>query len=255
MMNQANTYLLPIIFIPFTLFIVSSLIYDHYQHGYLFTSRSSHEIIFIEQALERIPICNSDDRPRQRALLYTLQAWTHLAHLHHIRYWIAYKTLAGYLQRYDLSPYDHDIDILIMAGDTPKLIELSKKNYSSIYELKVHPQWFITKVSNRSYFPSEGIDFIMQNARFIDQKNNVSINIWPMNTNYFNKNTLMLVQNLDFDTSILFPIEWTFPLEPCVISNIRVWCPTQPKKLTASIYGQKSVYLSCINGSWVNSNQ
>jgi hypothetical protein len=254
-MNQANTYLLPIIYIPLTLFIIGSLIYDHHQRGYLFTNRSSTEPIFIEQALERIPICNSYDRPRQRALLYTLQAWTHLARSHHIRYWIAYKTLAGYLQHHDLSPYDQDIDILIMAEDTPQLIELTKTNYSSIYELKVYPQWFLTKISNRSYFPSKGINFTMQNAQFINQKNNVSINIWPMYTNYLNENILMLVQYLDFDNWILSPKEWTFPLELCIISNIRVWCPAQPKRLTASIYEQKSIYLSCINGSWVNSNQ
>ncbi len=255
MMNNVNTYLLPIILLPFIIFIIGSLIYDHYQYGYLFTSRSKHESLFIEQALERIPICNSHDRPRQRALLYTLQAWTHLAHSHDIRYWIAYKTLAGYLQHYDLSPYDQDIDVLIMAQDTPQLIELKKANYPSNYELKVHPQWFMSKVSNRSYFPSEGINFIMQNARFIDQKHNVSINIWPMYANYLDKNTLMLVQYLDFNNWILSPLEWTFPLEPCVISNIRIWCPAQPKRLTTSIYGQEPVYLSCINGLWVNSNQ
>jgi len=154
-MNHVNNYLLPIILLPFIIFIIGSLIYDHYQHGYLFTSRSSNENFFIEQALERIPICNSQDRPRQRALLHTLQAWTHLAHSHHIRYWIAYRTLAGYLRHYDLSPYDQDIDILIMAQDTLQLIELEKADYPSIYELKIHPQWFMSEVSNRSYFPSE----------------------------------------------------------------------------------------------------
>jgi hypothetical protein len=252
MMNQIKTYMLPLIFTPIILFIINSLIYDRYQRRYLFTNRSSNETIFIEQALERIPTCNEQDQSRQRALLYTLQAWSHLAHTHHIRYWIAYKTLAGYLHHYDLAPYDHDIDILIMAEDTPQLIDLKKENYSSIYKLKVHPEWFMAKASNRSYFPSEGIDFLLQNARFINQKNNVSINIWPM---YLNNNALMLVQNLYFDNWILSPVEWTFPLEPCVFSGVRVWCPAQPNKLTISIYGQTSVYPSCVNGRWVDANQ
>jgi hypothetical protein len=249
-MNNVNTYLLPIILLPFIIFIIGSLIYDHYQYGYLFTSRSKHESLFIEQALERIPICNSHDRPRQRALLYTLQAWTHLAHSHDIRYWIAYKTLAGYLQHYDLSPYDQDIDVLIMAQDTPQLIELKKANYPSNYELKVHPQWFMSKVSNRSYFPSKGIDFIMQNARFIDQKNNVSINIWPIYEKYPNRGVLTEYDKYDRWKSTAE--EWIFPLRPCRFSGIKVWCPAQQKKLTASIYEQISKH--CSNGIWIKSN-
>ncbi len=254
-MNQLSTYMLPIILTPLILFITSSLFYDQYQRGYLFTSRSSNETIFIDRALKRIATCNEQDHPRQKSLLYTFQAWTHLARSNHIRYWLGYKTLNGYLYHHDLSPYDHDIDILMMAQDTPQLIQLINTNYSSIYKLKVHPQWFITKVSNRSYFPSEGIDFKMQNARFINQKTNISINIWPVYDDYFDKNTLKLVHYLNFDSWILTPKDWTFPLEPCVISGIRVWCPAQAKKLTASIYGQTSTYLSCINGLWVNSKR
>jgi hypothetical protein len=254
-MNHMSVYLLPIIFIPLILFIIGSLIGDHYQRGYLFTSRSSNETIFIERALKRIPKCNTEDHSRQRALLYTLQAWCHLARTHHIRYWIAFKTLAGYIQYQDLSPYDYDIDILIMAQDTPQLIELKRINYSSIYQLKIHPQWFITKPSNRSYFPSEGIDFTVQNARFINQKNNVSINIWPTYVHYLNKHILQLAEYLHTDTWILFPIEWTLPLEPCVFSGIKVWCPAQPQKLIKSVYEQTFVYKSCINNSWIKSNQ
>jgi hypothetical protein len=234
------------------LFIISVLFYEFYQFDFTLFIRSPNETALIEQALEQIPICNSHDRPRQRALLYTLQAWTHLAHSHHIRYWISHRTLIGYTQRQGPLPSDYNIDITIMATDTPQLIELKKANYSSIYKLKVHPQWFMTKASNRSYFLSEGIDFLLQNARFINQKNNVSINIWPM---YLNKNRLMLVQNLYFDNWILSPVEWTFPLEPCVFSGVRVWCPAQPNKLTISIYGQTSVYPSCVNGRWVDANQ
>ncbi|CAF1151506.1 unnamed protein product [Rotaria sordida] len=252
-MNQVNAYFVPITFISLTSFIIGSLFYDHYQRGYLFTSRLSNETIFIEQALKRIQRCNEEDYLRQRALLYTFQTWNHLAHSHHIRYWIAYKTLASYIQHNDLSPYDDDIDIFIIYQDIPRLINLINANYSSIYELKIHPQWFITKVFNRSYTPSEIINFTIQNTRFINHKNNVSINIWPI-YKYYNKHILLFVEYHNFDNLILTPIEWIFPLEPCVFSGIRVWCPAQPKKLTASIYRQTSVYMSCINGSWIKSN-
>ncbi|CAF2994015.1 unnamed protein product [Rotaria sp. Silwood2] len=253
-MNQVNVYLLPIFFIALTSFIIGSLLYDHFQRGYLFTSRSSNETIFIEQALKRIQRCNEGDHSRQRALLNTFQTWNHLAQSHYLRYWIAYKTLSGYIQHNDLPPYDDDIDIFIMYQDIPQLINLSNGNYSSIYELEIHPQWFITKPFNRSYSPSEIIDFAVKNSRFINHENNVAINIWPI-YKYYNKHILLYVEYFNFDNLIISPIEWTFPLEPCVFSGIRVWCPAQPKKLTTSIYKQASMYISCINGSWIRSNQ
>ena len=245
-MNQTNVYFVLTIFISLILFIISSLIYDHSQRGYLFTSRASNETVFIEQALRRIPKCNAEDHSRQRALLHILQTWSHLAKSYDIQYWITYKTLVSYIQYYDLSPDDYDIDIFIMGQHTPQLIELTKINYSSIYELEIHPQWFITEISNRS----EDIDFNGQNARFINRKNNVSINIWPTYVYPTNKRLLLLTEYRKFNNWILSPIEWTFPLEPCVFSGIRVWCPVQPKKLTTSIYGHKSMYISCTNNSW-----
>jgi hypothetical protein len=242
-MNQFKVYLLPIIFIPIFLFIITSLIYDHYQRGYLFTSRSSNESIFIERALKQISICNQEDSSRQRALLYTLQAWTHLAHSHHIRYWISHETLISNVQQQGLLPYDHQIDITIMAEDTPQLIELTKANFSSIYKLKVHPQWFITEASSFSEY----------NAQFMNQENNVSINIRPIYDYYSTKNVRMLAEYINSNTLILSPIEWTFPLEPCVFSGIKLWCPSQPKKLVRFMYGQTSIDISCINGTWVKS--
>jgi hypothetical protein len=250
-MHQVNRHFLLIIFILLNLFIIGSLICDHYQRGYLFTSRSSNATVFIERALKRIPKCNADDHSRQQALLYLLQAWSHLAHSHHIRYWIAYKTLAGYIQYHDLSPYAHDIDILIMAHDTSKLIKLKKANYPSIYNLKIHPRWFKTEHSNRS----EGINFTGPNARFIKQKNSISINIWPMYIYDFNENKLLLAEYLNSDNWLLSPIEWTFPLEPCAFSGIKVWCPAQPKNILTSIYEQSYVHKSCINNSWIVANQ
>jgi len=237
-------------YLSYVLFIISVLFYELYHFDYTLFIRPSNETALIEQALERIPICNSQDRPQQRALLYTLQAWTHLAHSHHIRYWISHRSLIGYTQRQGPLPYDYNIDITILAQDTPQIIELKKANYPSIYELKVHPQWFMSKVSNRSYFPSEGIDFIMQNARFINQINNVSINIWPIYEKYPNRGVLTEYDEYGRWKSIAE--EWIFPLRPCRFSGIKVWCPAQQKKLTASIYEQISKH--CSNGIWIKSN-
>jgi hypothetical protein len=234
-------------YLSYIIFTISVLFYELYEYDFTLFIRSSNETALIEQALEQIPTCNSYDRPRQRALLYTLQAWTHLAHSHHIRYWISHKTLIGYTQRQGPLPYDYNIDITMLAQDTSQLIELKKANYSSIYELKVHPQWFIAKVSNRSYFPSEGIDFIRQNARFINQKNNVSINIWPIYEKYPNQRVLTEYDKYDRWKSI--EEEWIFPLRPCMFSGMKVWCPAQQQKLTTYIYEQIPVH--CSNGIWV----
>jgi hypothetical protein len=239
------------LYLSYVLFVISVFVYELYQLDFTLFIRSSNETALIEQALERIPTCNAYDRPRQRALLYTLQAWIHLAHSHHIRYWISHRTLIGYTQRQGPLPYDYNIDITIMAQDTPQLIELKKANYSSIYELKVHPQWIMVKTSNRSYFPSEGIDFKMQNARFINQNNNVSINIWPIYEKYPYQGILTELDNNGRWKSIAE--EWIFPLRPCRFSGIKLWCPAQPQSLSASIYEQESVH--CSNGIWIKSNE
>ncbi len=239
------------LYLSYMLFIISVLFYEFYQFDFTLFIRSPNETALIEQALEQIPICNSHDRPRQRALLYTLQAWTHLAHSHHIRYWISHRTLIGYTQRQGPLPSDSNIDITIMAADTPQLIELKKANYSSIYKLKVHPQWFMTKASNRSFFLSEGIDFLLQNARFINQNNNVSINIWPIYEKSPYQGVLTEYDHYNRWASIAE--EWIFPLRPCRFSGMKIWCPAQPNKLTASTYEQISVH--CSNGLWISSNK
>lgn len=250
--NQGSVSLVPIIFASIALFLTTSLAFDHYQRGYLFTSRSIDESVFIDQALQRIATCNNEDHSRQKSLLYTLQAWAHLANSNRIRYWLGYKTLHGYLSHNDLAPHDGELHILIMAEDTPLLINLTRENDPSDYKLQIHPQWFIRFPSQRSYFPSKGIYFKLQNARFLNQNTNLSINIWPAYLNHSTDNSQMLAHTLDTDQSIFTPMDWTFPLEACVFSGIRVWCPARPKKLTDSMYTGGYTYLSCINGSWTN---
>ncbi|CAF4104011.1 unnamed protein product, partial [Rotaria sordida] len=211
--------------------------------------------------LKQIPTCIPDDRPRQRALLYTLQEWTHFAQKYNIRYWIAYKTLVGYVQRHALLPHDSDIDLLIMAQDTAQLFQFSHLNFSSIYEFRIHPEWYIVEETKRSYFHSEGIHFVAPNARFINRKDSIHLNIWPMydyhpdQTRMKNNSEAMLTQYDKNSKWKSTPKEWTFPLEKCLFSGIKVWCPAHPEKLVANIYGPISVNISsteCINGSWTN---
>lgn len=251
-MNQVSPDLAPIIFTSIALFLITSLAFDQYQRGYLFTTRSSNESVFIERALQRIAICNEQDHPRQKSLLYTLQTWAHLAHCNRIRYWLAYQTLHGYLLHHDLAPYDDALHILIMAEDAPLLTDLIRPDDSSNYKLQIHPQWFIKVPADRSFFPSKGIDFKLQNARFVNQKTNVSIYIWPVYPKRFGDTSEMLLHNLNVDQSILTPIDWIFPLEPCVFSGIKVWCPARSEKLTNAIYPDGYTYPSCVNGSWTN---
>jgi len=209
-----NTHLVPHLFVALFLFIIASLIYDHYERGYYLTNYLFNQTIFVERALKRIPICNENDYLKHKSLLYTFQTWTQLAQSNQLRYWIAYKTLTAYVRYYGLAPYDHDIDVFIMAEDISKVVELMKANYSSMYKLKV----------------SKDTDL------------NASINIWPVYTN-----RSLLVQYLDADSWISSPIEWTFPLEPCVFSGIQVWCPARPNKL---VHSQISVVeFACIQGS------
>jgi len=214
----------------------------------------------IESALEQIPTCNTDDRLRHRALLAALHAWTQFAYQYNIQYWIAYGTLVGYVQRHGLLPHDTDIDVLMLAQDTKYLLPFADTNFSSAYELKVHPQWYVVGYANRSYFPLEGFNFIAPNGRFIDRELRYYVEIWPINdihpdqsrnTTNFNK-TLTEYDTLFNWTSS--PIEWTFPLKPCMFSGIEVWCPAMPERLVTMLYGIESLNQSdkrCVNDTWI----
>lgn len=234
-------------YVSYILFVIGVLILEFHQHDYSLFMRSSNETALIEKALEEIPKCNSQDRFYQRALLYTFQAWTHYAHSKHVRYWISHRALIGYTQRQGPLPNDQSIDISMLADDTKQLIELIKNNYSSNYELQIHPQWFIRKVSNRSYFQSSVIDFVEYNARYINHKHNVSINIWPVYELSANKETLVEYDRDQQEKQITE--KWIFPLRPCMFSGIEVWCPAQPEELVVSVYGR--IDLRCANGFWI----
>src|SRR5690348_5033717 len=115
-----------------SVFVISILIYDYYRTDSNFYGRLSARNVAIDQALEQIPICTPDDRPRQRALLYALQQWTYYAKKHYFQYWIAYESLIGYVQSHGLLPYHFHIDLLIMPQDTSQFVELSQIDFSSI---------------------------------------------------------------------------------------------------------------------------
>ncbi|CAF4221871.1 unnamed protein product, partial [Rotaria magnacalcarata] len=195
--------------------------------------------------------CTPNDDLRQRALLYTLLQWTQLARKNKIRYWIAHETLNGYVQWHGLSPHALDLDILVMAQDTSHLVELRPLYFSSDYELKVHPQWHIVGKRKGSYFNAEGTDFVEPNARFINRKDHVYINIWPMHDYHPNQTkTENLTKEMfnEYDENYKWkssPKEWTFPLKPCRFSGINVYCPAEPEKLITNISS-----IICINGSW-----
>ncbi|CAF4528017.1 unnamed protein product [Rotaria socialis] len=228
------------------------------------TTRLSDEE-FIEKILKSVPICESDDRDRQRYLLSMVQAWSHLAEKYNIQYWLSFGTLVGYVQRRGLLPHDLDIDVTMLSSDTPKLIEISKLNFSSTYEIKVQPQWKIVDELKRSYFRKDGINFIAPNARFIHQKTRYHVDIFPaydFNPTYANESTEMQQsENLTVHDNnyqwLSYPRNWTYPLVTCYFSEIQALCPAEPKKLVETIYGASSLTKSdkkCVNGSWVRNS-
>ena len=219
--------------------------------------------IDIEQALKNIPTCTVDDRTRQRALLYTLQQWSYFAQQYHIQYWITRGALVGYVQRRGLIPFDLNIDILIMAQHTAQLDQLSKLNFSSVYQLKVHPQWFLAESEKRSYFESEDINFLAPNARFINRNDDVYINIWPIYDHHpaqkriAKHNEPILTQYETNDQWKSLPRTWIFPLYRCFFSGIMVWCPKEAENFVIHMYSDIAANLSsiqCINSSWKQSD-
>jgi hypothetical protein len=268
-MRTQRKLLKSLCYISVILFIIAITFCVNRQYSRSHTVRSFNESDLIENALLNISTCTPNDRVRQRALLITLQTWNHLARKFNIQYWIAYGTLVGYVQRHALLPHDPDLDILIMAQDTAQLVTLaatlSNANFtwfdSNLYKLVVHPQWFIVGYENRSYYPSQGIHFIAPNARFVNKQEHLHVDIWPIydyhpddqSQNSINKLAMLTEYDLYYNWKSN-PTNWTFPLHPCHLSGVKVWCPADSEKLVCAIYGEVALHKSdtlCLNGSWV----
>jgi hypothetical protein len=229
-------------------FIICAVFYDLHRYDLSVLIRISDQTQMIEQALQQIPTCTPDDRSRQRALLHTLQAWTHLAHPHHVRYWISRRALVSQTESHGSLPYSQSIDVSMLANEIPQLIRLIKVNTSSTYELQVHPQWNTVPAVKRSLFPSQRIDWVKYPARFINREKNVSINIQPVFDSLSDQDML-----IEYDTqtkSRIVSEDWIFPLHPCLFAGVKVWCPAEPRKLATSVFDPGST-AQCINGAWV----
>ena len=237
----------PLCYISIISFIIGIAYCFHHEYPLSCTIRSFNESELIENALLNIPVCTSEDRDRQRALLITLQIWSRLARKFNIQYWIAYGSLVGYVQRRGLLPHDPDVDLLIMAQDTAQLVALNVRLVnenltwldSNLYKLVVHPQWFIVGWENRSYNRSEGFNFIAPNARFINQQRHIFLDIWPINDyhpgrseNLTNKIPMLTEYDIYYNWKSS-PRNWTFPLHPCDFSGVKVWCPAAPEEIVS----------------------
>ena len=102
--------------------VLSALLYDHARRGYFLTSSAWNASDYIERALQKTAVCTKNDRFRHRALLHTLQAWTHLVHSHQLPSWISHQTLVSYVLYHNLALYDLHIDLsMIIDHSAPYL--------------------------------------------------------------------------------------------------------------------------------------
>ncbi|CAF4452158.1 unnamed protein product, partial [Rotaria magnacalcarata] len=134
----------------FLLCLITYCYYDS-ENNYIPINIILNEYDSIEKHPEKIQNCTSEDHFRQRILLAMFHVWTHFADIHHIQYWTVYGTLVCYVQRRGLLPHDLDIGVLILVQNTENLIPFSDAYFSSVYEIKLHPQWNVVGYTNRSY--------------------------------------------------------------------------------------------------------
>ena len=228
------------------LFILRNFIDNYYRYD------------IIKQALEQMPNCSSTDRRRQRILLDLLQSWSHFAEQYNIQYCLTYGSLVGYVQRHGLLPHDADLDILIPNEQMPKLMTISQTNFSSIYELKVQPQWFIVDYRKRSYFRNQTINFIVPNARYRRKINRYHIDLFPIydfssSESNQSQNKNLTIHNR-YSKQLSVPQTWIYPIEICYFSGIKTRCPANAKKLVSTLYGVSALIKSdkkCKNGTWI----
>ena len=143
-----------------------------------------------------------------------------------------------------------------MHDDMPLLVNMSQTNFSSNYEIRVQPHWKIIGETKRSYFRDQGIHFVAPNARFMDRKTGDHVDIFPgynFNPLYPNNTSENITEYDVWYRWLSYPRNWTYPLQTCYFSEIKVLCPAQPEKIVATMYGVKSLTKSdrkCVNGSW-----
>lgn len=70
-------------------------------------------------------------------LLELLDFTVGLFEKHNIRYWLAYGTLLGAVRNKQIIPWDEDIDIGVMLGDTPRILPLTLEFFRAGYPIKV----------------------------------------------------------------------------------------------------------------------
>lgn len=216
----------------------------------------------MDPIIAQLTNCTTGDRFRQRSLLRVLHGWAKFARKHHIKYYIAFGSLVGYVQRAGLLPHDQDLDVVIPWRETEKLEKLMSTNFSNEFYLRVQPQWRSPYYGNRSYFRDRGINFIAPNARFIDRTGGYYVDIWanydylPDATNHSSSLPQTTDTLIEYDNRyrwMTYPRNWTYPLKHCRLSGIPVWCPAQPEKFVVRLYGEIALNTSdtkCINGTW-----
>jgi phosphorylcholine metabolism protein LicD len=218
----------------------------------------------IERALNDLPVCQSDDRQRQRSLLVLLNAWSRLAREHHLNYWLSFGTLVGYVQHQRLSPYSVDLAVTIMAHDTPQLIQLAKRNFSSEFQLKIQPDWYRAGYIDRAYHPSQQVFFLAPNAQFVNRNEQFHLDIYPSydydpriskNLTRTRRSSNLTEYDPDYDW-ISYPRQWTYPLQSCLFSGLQVSCPFDARKLVKLMFGPAALNtpdMNCVNGTWIES--
>ena len=70
---------------------------------------------------------NCPGNPRRKDLTRIMQAWAEIAKKHNIEYFIFYGSLLGSIRNREVTPYDHDIDVLMNVSYYPLLRKIAPK--------------------------------------------------------------------------------------------------------------------------------
>lgn len=70
---------------------------------------------------------NCPDNPRRKDLTRIMQSWAEIAKKHNIEYMIFYGSLLGSIRNREVTPYDHDIDIMVNESYYPLLTKIAPK--------------------------------------------------------------------------------------------------------------------------------
>ena len=199
-----------------------------------------------------VRVCADGDQGRVDNCMHLLKMWKALAGHLDLVYWLSYGSALGQEVWGGQIPYDTDIDVEIIQGDTIKLQNVASDeallSKLGIHKLRIHPHWR-RPWTERQYLPNAGLDFKTPVGRLYDKAGRY-VDIWGAPTHDDLPGIVPkghIATQFERYEYIPRPMSFVFPTRPCVFGGVEVQCAAEQALYCRHTYGVnwKTPYRTC----------